>query len=252
MVPTAGQAGRQPTDVASALRRSLHVPSHLSLPDWACRLLPGHGLPAPERGERPISEVVFGLIDLETTGLSAKTCEILEIGLVVLRHGLPVRRFQTLVRTDRIIPSVIESLTGIREADLVGAPAEPVAVARLRGVLEQEGVEVLVAHNARFDRSFLQEAWERQVIEPPLPPFLCTIRLARRLMPGGRFGLDSLANRLGLMPRPRHRALGDAELAADLFRELLRLAARLGIGSLEGLQSLQSMPRRRVRLLGPE
>ncbi len=251
MVPRAGQAGRQPTDVASTLRRSLHVPSHLSLPGWARRLLPGHGLPVPKRGERPISELVFGTIDLETTGLSAKTCEILEIGLVVLRHGLPVRRFQTLVRTDRTVPSVIESLTGIREADLVGAPPEPVALARLLGVLEQEGVDVLVAHNARFDRSFLEAAWERQVIEQPLLPFLCTIRLARRLMPGRRFSLDNLADRLGLLPRPRHRALGDAELAADLFRELLRRAARRGIGSLEGLQSLQSMPRP-FRARGPK
>jgi DNA polymerase III epsilon subunit family exonuclease len=184
--------------------------------------------------------VVFGVIDLETTGLSASTCEILEIGLVVLRHGLRVRRFGTLVRTDRSVPSVISALTGIREQDLLGAPPELQALVQLQGVFEEERVEALVAHNARFDRSFLAAAWERHLLSPPLPPFLCTLRLARRLIPARRYSLDNLAEHLGLLPRPRHRALGDAEIAGDLFREILRQAVGRRITSLEALESLQS------------
>jgi DNA polymerase III epsilon subunit family exonuclease len=180
------------------------------------------------------------VIDLETTGLSAATCEILEIGLVVLRHGLGVRRFETLVRTDRSVPTLISALTGIREQDLLEAPTEVEALARLRRVLEEERVEVLVAHNARFDRSFLAAAWERHLLSPPLPPFLCTLRLARRLIRARRYSLDVLADHLGLLPRARHRALGDAEIAGDLFREILRQAMGHRITSLEALESLQS------------
>jgi DNA polymerase-3 subunit epsilon len=190
--------------------------------------------------ERPLSRIVFGLIDLETTGLSAATNEILEIGLVVLRHGLKVRRFETLVRTERAVPSLISALTGIRTEDLLHAPHEAEALAGLCRVLREERVEVLVAHNARFDRSFLLAAWERHLLSPPLPPFLCTLRLARRLVPARRFSLDSLADHLDLLPRPRHRALGDADLAADLFQEILRRATRRRVTSLEALESLQS------------
>jgi DNA polymerase III epsilon subunit-like protein len=59
-----------------------------------------------------------------------------------------------------------------------------------------------------------------------------------------RFSLDGLAEHLDLLPRPRHRALGDADLAADLFQEILRQAAARRVTSLEALQSLQSAPSR--------
>ena len=235
-----GQRKPFETDAGSVLRAVLGVPAHLGLPRWASRLLPAANADPPAAGERPLSQVVFGVIDLETTGLSATTCEILEIGLVVLRHGLSVRRFETLVRTDRTIPTIISSLTGIRELDLLGAPTEVDALTRLQDVLEEERVETLVAHNARFDRSFLDAAWERHLLSPPLPPFLCTLRLARRLIPARRYSLDDLADQLGLLPRPRHRALGDAEITGDLFREILRQAVGRRVTSLEALESLQS------------
>jgi DNA polymerase-3 subunit epsilon len=215
----------------------------LPLPGWARRLLPAADAPPAASAARPLSRVVFGVIDLETTGLSASTNEILEIGLVVLRHGLNTRRFETLVRTDRVVPSVVSALTGIREADLVGAPPERQALEGLRRVLREERVEALVAHNARFDHSFLSVAWERHLLAPALPPFLCTLRLARRVVRSSSYSLDALAEGLGLLPRPRHRALGDAELAADLFREVLRRAVGLGVASLEDLESLQSASR---------
>jgi DNA polymerase III epsilon subunit family exonuclease len=229
----------------------------MPLPGWARRLLPAVDAASPTKSGRPLSKVVFGVLDLETTGLSSTTNEILEIGLVVLRHGLNTRRFETLVRTDRTVPSVVEALTGIREADLLGAPPERQALDLLSDVLREEHVEVLVAHNARFDHSFLTVAWERHLLSPSLPPFLCTLRLARRLLRSPSYSLDVLAEQLGLLPRPRHRALGDAEVAADLFREILREAVRRGVTSLEDLESLQSSPRtsaapREVTECGPE
>ncbi len=239
-------------DAASTLRSALRVPSHLSLPAWTSRLLPSPEPTSSTDGERALSRVVFGVIDLETTGLYAAWSEILEIGLVVLRHGLKTRRFQTFVRPLGVIPRAITDLTGIGSGDVVDAPEEQDAIAELHAVLEEEGVDALVAHNARFDRSFLFAACERQTLTPPYGPFLCTLRLARRLVPAPRYALHGLADELGLLPRPRHRALGDAELAADLFVEILRRAATRGLSTLEALEAFQSSPmppRRRARLV---
>jgi DNA polymerase-3 subunit epsilon len=205
------------------------------------RLLPAPEADGSETG-RSLSRVTFGVIDLETTGLSAAHCEILEIGLVVLRHGLKVRRFETLVRPNGPVPSAITGLTGIRGADLEGAPDEASALASLCRVLAEEGVDVLVAHNARFDHGFLSAAWERHLVPDPLLPFLCTVRLARRLVRARRYGLDALVEELRLLPRARHRALGDAEATSDLFAETLRRAAKREIVTLEALESLQFAP----------
>ena len=235
------------TDARSILRAVLRVPSHLGLPRWTSRLLPSTAPLDPAQTGRALSDVVFGVVDLETTGLSAVGCEILEIGLVVVRHGLKVRRFETLVRPTGYIPTAISSLTGIRSQDLEGAPDESIGVRRLRDVLVEEGVQTLVAHNARFDRSFLNAAWERHLLSPDLPPFVCTVRLARRLLRARRYSLDVLAEELALLPRPRHRALGDAEMTADLFAEILRRAAARDVTTLESLASLQSLrPKRPV------
>ena len=192
------------------------------------------------------------MIDLETTGLYPAWSEILEIGLVVLRHGLKTRRFQTFVRPHGVIPRAITELTGIGSGHVVDAPEERDAIAELHVVLEEEGVDALVAHNARFDRSFLFAACERQTLTPPYGPFLCTVRLARRLVPAPRYALDVLADELDLLPRTRHRALGDAELAADLFAEILRRAGTRGLSTLESLEAFQSSPvrpRRRTALV---
>lgn len=230
------------SDPIGTLRTALCVPPGLGVPGWATRLLPAPASGTSPEGERPLSRVVFGVIDLETTGLSSRWSEILEIGLVVLRHGLKTRSFETLVRPDGAIPAAITLLTGIRAVDVEGAPEEGEAFDALHAVLREERVDALVAHNARFDRSFLLAAWERQSRDPPVGSFLCTVRLARRLVRAPRYGLDVLAEELGLLPRPRHRALGDAEIAADLFGELLRRAASRGIATLEALEALQSGP----------
>jgi DNA polymerase-3 subunit epsilon len=231
---------REGPDPTPTLREALRVPPELGLPSWATRLLPAAAPGGPTDGDRALSGVVFGVVDLETTGLDSAWSEILEIGLVVLRHGLKTRRFQTLVRPNGVIPPSITSLTGLRSGDVMGAPNERDALSELHAVLEEEGVEALVAHNARFDRSFLVAACERQTVAPPYGPFLCTVRLARRLVSAPRYRLDVLADELGLLPRTRHRALGDAELAADLFAEILRRAGSRGISTLESLQTLQS------------
>ncbi len=187
---------------------------------------------------------MFGIVDLETTGLAARRDRILEVGLVVQRGGRVLERYSDLVDVGMPVPPLIAALTGIRDSDLLGAPAEADVVRRFAGVLERRGVEVLIAHNARFDRGFLVRAWRAHGIQVPLPPFLCSLRVARALVEAPRYGLAALVAALGLPPAPRHRALGDAEMTASLWSELLRRARLEGLASLEALAALEPRKRR--------
>jgi DNA polymerase-3 subunit epsilon len=153
------------------------------------------------------------------------------VAVVRVRGGQPRERFSTLVDPARPIPPAITRLTGISRASVEGAPTFEQAAPAL---LEFIGDAVVVAHNAPFDRAFLQAELRRAYNRSLVTPFLCTVRLARRLVPGlPSYRLDVLAAAFDLLIRDRHRALGDAEATAEI---LCRLLARLGPCSLRDLR----------------
>jgi DNA polymerase-3 subunit epsilon len=227
-----------------SMRAWLRVPEGLGLPRWATA-----GLCASVAGElearsgAALERVVFGIVDLETTGLSPAHCRILEIGLVAVQGGRVLGTFGTLVDVGGPVPSGITALTGIDDALLEGAPCEGDALDAMAGFMAEHRVDVLVAHNARFDRGFLARAWREHGREPALPEFLCTVRLARKLVRAPRYGLDALVTHLSIPERARHRALGDAEMTADLFVELLARARLAGVHTLERLRKIGELKR---------
>jgi DNA polymerase III subunit epsilon len=238
-----------------ALREWLRVPRSLSLPAWvAARLSVGVARELDLRRGLALDEAVFGIVDLETTGLSSRHARILEIGLVVLRGETVLARLGTLVDVAEPLPSGITALTGIHDSLLEGAPSEGEALESFARLLAEHRVDALVAHNARFDRAFLRRAWREHARPEPLPPFLCSVRAARRLVRAPRFGLDALVAHLSIPPRERHRALGDAEMTADLWRELLGRARLEGMHTLESLSAVAAAgrskpPRRRIHVV---
>jgi len=164
--------------------------------------------------ERPI---VF--VDLETTGGSADSDRVTEIGVVeISRDG--VSTWTTLVDPQQPIPVFIARLTGIDDAMVRDAPRfEQIAqelAARLEGKL-------FAAHNARFDYGFLKSEFRRAGITFSAD-VLCTVRLSRTLFPTEkRHGLDALIERHGLRPTGRHRALSDADLLWQFWQTLHQL-----------------------------
>jgi DNA polymerase-3 subunit epsilon len=231
------------------LRDWLRIPERLAVPAWvAQRLLASVREQARARLGEPLERTVFGIVDLETTGLSADRHRILEIGLVVQKAGRTLERFSTFVDTGGSIPPAITALTGIVEAHLEGAPREEVALADLDALLRRHGVTALVAHNAPFDRRFLERAWLDG--RPALPPFLCSLRLSRRLVRAPSYGLGVLARQLSIPADTRHRALADAEITARLWWELILRARVQGIYTLEELRKLAE-PRRAPRRSRP-
>ncbi len=161
--------------------------------------------------------------DLETTGLSAKTERVIEVGAI--RFGLDGRtvgELQLFADPGIPVPLGVQRLTGISSADLAGQPSPVEVVAQLAGFCE--GAE-LVGHGSAFDLAFCAQLvpasfGRREAFD--------TLELARILLPvAGSHNLGALARLLGLRHERPHRALSDAQATAALFGRLLEEAAAL-------------------------
>jgi DNA polymerase-3 subunit epsilon len=158
-------------------------------------------------------------LDLETTGATPHFDRITEIGLVEVDHGRHIGEWSSLVNPERPIPQMIESLTGITEQMVSGAPT---FADLARALHERLAGKTLVAHNARFDSGFLKSEFKRVGLRYE-PDILCTVRLSRRLFPQARrHNLDSLIERHGLTCDQRHRALADARVLWDFTQSIHR------------------------------
>jgi DNA polymerase III subunit epsilon len=192
-----------------------------------------------------LEDAAFVVVDLETTGLSAASARICEIGAVRVQALELGERFQTLVRPGVPLPEVIGRLTGLRDAELRAAPGVNAAVRRFAAFA---GDDLLVAHNARFDMAFLDRAFERATGRRTAAPALDTVALARRLLDGrtARTSLGSLAHFFGTSAQPCHRALADAEATAEILVALIGLAQERGARTLSELEALAAPRKRRV------
>jgi DNA polymerase III epsilon subunit family exonuclease len=212
-----------------------------------------HGLLAPgEPARRTLDRQAFAVVDLETTGLSADTSAILEIGAVRIENLRIVERFSSLIDPGMAVPARIARLTGIDDALVEDAPGPDVVLPAFRRWLEATPEAAFVAHNASFDARFVRSALVEQGLEPLDAPVLCTLRLGRRLVPQlRRYDLDSLSAHFGISNKARHRALGDAESTARLLLDLLGLARLTGLETLSDLLDLQARPPERRRKRRP-
>ena len=174
--------------------------------------------------DQPLAGAEFLAVDTETNGLAGDLCELTEVGAVLVGGGELHDTFDSLVRTERPLARGIQRFTGITQAMVDAAPPPREVLEELAGLLEGR---VLVAHNARFDRGVLRQAFERCELDWPRPPVICTVQMARRFAPLVRKrGLASLASSLGIDVDEVHRALPDALTCARVFCALFpRLCA---------------------------
>ena len=156
------------------------------------------------------------LLDCETTGGKAIYHRIIEIGLIVIEGGELIETWQTFIDPKVILPPFIQGLTGITPGMLKGAPvfldiAEEL-LSKLKG-------RTLVAHNARFDYSFLKNEFERAGFTYNAKP-LCSVKFSRNLYPQfKRHGLSQIIKRFDLSIENRHRALDDAKMIHQFFQK---------------------------------
>jgi len=172
----------------------------------------------------------FVAFDLETTGLNADNDTIIEIGAVVFRDGKEVERFQTFVDPQRKLEQKIVDLTGISDDMLVGAPKIDEVLPEF---LKFVGGRVLVAHNAKFDTSFIRNAC-RKLGYPYELTSVDTLSLSQQLMPQlNRFKLDIVAKALKLPNFNHHRAADDANICGLIMTRFLKMLEEKGFRSIQ-------------------
>jgi DNA polymerase-3 subunit epsilon len=154
------------------------------------------------------------LLDCETTGGNATRNRIIEVGLLIIEDGKLMKRWQTFVDPEAILPPFIQKITGITPAMLVGAPVFMDVAEQLLQLIDGR---TLVAHNARFDYGFLKNEFARVGITYTTKP-LCSVKFSRALYPQfNRHGLSHIIKRFDLTIENRHRALDDAEMIYQFF-----------------------------------
>jgi DNA polymerase-3 subunit epsilon len=163
----------------------------------------------------------YAVVDVETTGTRSWAGDrITEIAVVAVRGGVVAENFETLVNPERPIPPFVTRLTHISWDMVKDAP-------RFRDicddVLRAMDGAIFVAHNAQFDWRFVSTEVERATGRQLDGRRLCTVRLARKLLPQLRSRrLDFLAMHYGVTITARHRAGGDAAATARILVRLLR------------------------------
>jgi DNA polymerase III subunit epsilon len=162
----------------------------------------------------------YVVVDVETTGTSPWHGDrITEIAAIVVRDGEVAERFETLVNPERPIPPMITNLTQINWEMVKDAPRFRDICDDLVRVLSGH---VFVAHNVEFDWRFVSSEVQRASGQRLTGRRLCTVRLARRVLPQLRSRrLDSVANYYGVEILARHRAAGDAVATAHVPLRML-------------------------------
>jgi DNA polymerase III subunit epsilon len=165
-------------------------------------------------GHLPERFVVF---DLETTGLTAGTNEIIEIGAIrVNRDSTQHETYQTLVKPTRKVPKKITELTGITQ-EMINADAQALDSA-LREFAEFVGDLRLVTFNAEFDMAFLNAATSKAGVASFRNPISCALKMSRRAWPGRKsYRLAELSKDGNLSAEGTHRALGDCQRALIVY-----------------------------------
>ncbi|MEZ4895099.1 MAG: exonuclease domain-containing protein [Saprospiraceae bacterium] len=173
---------------------------------------------------------MYAIIDVETTGGTARWERITEIAIVLHDGEKVVDTFSSLLNPDRSIPWNITQLTGITD-EMVSEAPHFYEVARQ--IVEMTEDCIFVAHNVNFDYSFVREEFARLGYDYTRKQ-LCTVRLARKVFPGlSSYSLSNLKKHFGIKAEKSHRALDDTLATTKLFE--LILAEQDGTGSLRQL-----------------
>jgi DNA polymerase III subunit epsilon len=189
----------------------------------------------------PFEEADFCIVDLETTGLSPRSSNIIEIGIVKVSGMQITERYSTLINPGRNIPYFITALTGISDDDVFNAPFFDDVAYEINKFLSGG---ILTGHNLSFDYSFLRREFTSSGFDFNIKRKLCTMRLARRIFPMEKSkSLASMCTLLRVDNNHKHRALGDAEATAEILIKMLKiLRQEKNIKDIDELIALQTTP----------
>ena len=188
----------------------------------------------------------YVVFDLETTGFSSIKDKIIEIGAVKVENGVIIDKFSTFVNPKVPIPFKITNLTGITDDMVMEAPDIETILPQF---LEFVGDAVLVAHNASFDVSFIEQNCRYQDITPDFTS-VDTVAMARILLPTlSKFKLNVVANALHISLENHHRAVDDAGATAEIFVKFVEMLRARNIKTLTKLNQFGAQNKDAIRKL---
>jgi len=203
-------------------------------------------LVAPNSASPSLDDAAFAVVDVETTGgRPGRGDRITEIAVAVVQGKHVELLFEQLVNPGRPIPRGPVQISNITDAMVRNCPEFPAVVDDVLSVLAGR---VFVAHNVSFDWRFVSWELKRARGLGLDGPRICTIGLARRLVPGLKSrSLDSLAYYFGCDIQQRHRAGPDAFATARILQRLMALAQEAGVSTINDLAELSRRRKRRGR-----
>jgi len=187
-----------------------------------------------EANNRAIDEnTEYVVFDTETTGLNPAEHTIIEIAAVKMKGSEIVDKWSQLIDPQMEIGAKTTEITGITNEMLRGQETLDVVLRKFKDFTKDA---VLVAHNAEFDRAFINACAKRIGLEPWDNPFLDTLPLARMLYKGLRnYKLGTLAKKFNVELIQAHRALDDTVALAHVFQHILKDVREASIKTLAEL-----------------
>jgi len=162
------------------------------------------------------------VLDLETTGLSAEAGErVVEVAIVrINRFDDPEpERFEQLVYPNMAMPTVARAVHGIDDKMVVDAPTFAEVLPTVERMIKGA---VFVAHNASFDKGFIErECWRLGREGPEIPCIIDTLPMARQHFGLPQCGLGALASRMDIPLKNHHRAMADANATLGIYRAMV-------------------------------
>lgn len=167
----------------------------------------------------------YCVLDLETTGLSAKTEKITEIGIMKIQNGEVVDEFCEFVNPEKPIPKRVQEVTNITDEMVANSPTIDVLFPKVLDFIKDS---VLVAHNASFDIGFLKNVAKNLGYKFDYT-YVDTLPLARKLYPElKKHKLGKIAEHLKIKVEVAHRALDDVDTTVKILKEMMKTLKERG------------------------
>ena len=180
-------------------------------------------------------DTTYCVLDLETTGFSAKTEKITEVGIMKIQNGEVLEEFSCFVNPEKHIPERVTEVTHITDEMVKDAETIDKVFPKILEFLGDTKNTVLVAHNANFDVGFLKQNAINLGLDFDYT-YLDTLSLAKDLFPDYKtYKLGRIADRLGIKVEVAHRALDDVDTTVKVFNVMVDMLKEKGVKTVDDI-----------------
>ena len=182
-------------------------------------------------------DTTYCVLDLETTGFSATTEKITEVGIMKIKNGEILDQFSCFVNPEKHIPQRVTEVTKITDDMVKDAETIEQVFPKILDFIKDS---VLVAHNAPFDMGFLKQNAKNLGYDFDFT-YLDTLSLAKDLFPDyKKYKLGKIAENLGIKVEVAHRALDDVDTTVKVFNVMMDTLKKRGAKTVDDIDEVSS------------